>query len=224
MQPTDYKPPRGAGVHAGPDLLRRPAKDAGESRILARLEHGDGAFASSAGRQRRRSRTAAAAVLLVLVGALAWTLYQHATNRPPAAAVRVNLAAVVGQGPAQAQTKAAEPAAAIVNELAAAPASVARSGKRAATKSAAAARAGTEASPADGDVALLTALVAHANQETLPALPAPAPPVNRDVVQLRAGETTESLLRRCRQLGPVEGKLCHQRICSDRRNSEPACQ
>ena len=78
--------------------------------------------------------------------------------------------------------------------------------------------------PADGDVALLTALVAHANQETLPALPAPAPPVNRDVVQLRAGETTESLLRRCRQLGPVEGKLCHQRICSDRRNSEPACQ
>ena len=52
----------------------------------------------------------------------------------------------------------------------------------------------------DTDVALLSALMAHAG--------------DHDVVETRAGDTTESLLRRCRRVGGEEGRLCRVRICS----------
>ncbi len=54
----------------------------------------------------------------------------------------------------------------------------------------------------DTDVALLSALVAHAN--------------DRDVVEPRAGDSTASLLQRCGRVGGEEGRLCRIRICASR--------
>lgn len=59
----------------------------------------------------------------------------------------------------------------------------------------------------DTDVALLSALVAHANE--------------RDVVEPRAGDSTESLLQRCGRVGGEEGRLCRVRICSTRAGDGP---
>ncbi|MBB3224824.1 hypothetical protein [Pseudoduganella umbonata] len=56
--------------------------------------------------------------------------------------------------------------------------------------------------PADTDVALLSALVAHAN--------------DHDVVEARAGDSAASLLQRCRRVGGEEGRLCAIRICATR--------
>jgi hypothetical protein len=75
--------------------------------------------------------------------------------------------------------------------------------------------------PVDSDVTLLTALVAHANNQTPP--PDVPPAASRDVVQGGPGEATASLLQRCKQLGLIEGMLCHARICSGR-GDEPACK
>lgn len=73
------------------------------------------------------------------------------------------------------------------------------------------------AAPGDSDVALLTAMVAHAHRQDGTAAPM------RDVVlRQREGETVE-LLQRCRQLGLIEGMLCRSRICSGRWDSDPAC-
>lgn len=73
------------------------------------------------------------------------------------------------------------------------------------------------AAPGDSDVALLTAMVAHAHRQDGTAAPM------RDVVlRQREGETAE-LLQRCRQLGLIEGMLCRSRICSGRWDSDPAC-
>jgi hypothetical protein len=58
----------------------------------------------------------------------------------------------------------------------------------------------------DTDVVLLSALVAHANE--------------RDVVEPRPGDSTASLLQRCRRVGGEEGRLCHARICSGRAADE----
>jgi hypothetical protein len=77
----------------------------------------------------------------------------------------------------------------------------------------------TAANAADTDIALLTALVAHANK---PA--AVAPERSRDVVERHDGDSTTSLLARCRQLGPIEGMLCRSRICSGRWESDSACR
>ena len=54
----------------------------------------------------------------------------------------------------------------------------------------------------DTDIALLSAIVAHAK--------------DHDVVEPRAGDNTASLLRRCQRVGGEEGRLCHVRICSTR--------
>ena len=77
------------------------------------------------------------------------------------------------------------------------------------------------AAPGDSDVALLTAMVAHAHGQEGTAKPV------RDVVlrqreQEQEQETAE-LLRRCQQLGLIEGMLCRSRICSGRWDSDPAC-
>ncbi len=78
--------------------------------------------------------------------------------------------------------------------------------------------AATAAAPGDTDVALLTALVAHANK---PA--AVLPERNRDVVERQHGDSTAQLLARCKQLGLIEGMLCRSRICSGRWDADPAC-
>lgn len=61
----------------------------------------------------------------------------------------------------------------------------------------------------DTDIALLSAIVAHAKEH--------------DVVEPRAGDSTASLLRRCQRVGGEEGRLCHVRICATRVDDE-ACR
>ncbi|USX16251.1 hypothetical protein NHH88_10875 [Oxalobacteraceae bacterium OTU3CAMAD1] len=85
---------------------------------------------------------------------------------------------------------------------------------------AAASRGKTAAPPAnDTDVALLTALVAHAGK---PAVVAPER--SRDIVERREGDSTADLLARCKQLGLIEGMLCRSRICSGRWESDATCR
>ena len=78
--------------------------------------------------------------------------------------------------------------------------------------------AASAAAAGDTDVALLTALVAHANKPT-----AVLPERNRDVVERQEGDNTAQLLARCKQLGLIEGMLCRSRICSGRWDADPAC-
>lgn len=73
---------------------------------------------------------------------------------------------------------------------------------------------------ADPDVTLLAALVAHANQPATVTAGAR----NRAMVERGNGDSTESLLRRCRQLGVIEGTPCRSRICSGRWDSDAACR
>ena len=88
------------------------------------------------------------------------------------------------------------------------------------TPATAAASRGKAAAPAnDTDVALLTALVAHAGT---PAVVAPER--SRDIVERREGDSTADLLARCKQLGLIEGMLCRSRICSGRWESDAACR
>ncbi|OEZ63069.1 hypothetical protein [Duganella sp. HH105] len=78
--------------------------------------------------------------------------------------------------------------------------------------------ASAPATSGDTDVALLTALVAHAGK---PA--AVLPERSRDVVERQEGDSTAQLLARCKQLGLIEGMLCRSRICSGRWDADPAC-
>ena len=78
--------------------------------------------------------------------------------------------------------------------------------------------ASAPATSGDTDVALLTALVAHAAK---PA--AVLPERSRDVVERQEGDSTAQLLARCKQLGLIEGMLCRSRICSGRWDADPAC-
>lgn len=71
----------------------------------------------------------------------------------------------------------------------------------------------------DTDVALLTALVAHANQPTVTAAER-----SRDVVERQPDDSTAQLLARCQQLGLIEGMLCRSRICSGRWDADAACR
>ena len=75
------------------------------------------------------------------------------------------------------------------------------------------------ATSADTDVALLTALVAHSGR---PATVTPER--SRDVVERHDGDSSETLLARCKQLGLIEGMLCRSRICSGRWESDAACR
>jgi len=81
------------------------------------------------------------------------------------------------------------------------------------------AAAATTAAPPDTDIALLTALVAHAGAST-----SVTPERSRDVVLPQEGEGTTLLLARCKQLGLIEGMLCRSRICSGRWENDPACR
>lgn len=71
----------------------------------------------------------------------------------------------------------------------------------------------------DTDIALLTALVAHANKPTVTVAER-----SRDVVERQEGDSTAQLLARCQQLGLIESMLCRSRICSGRWDADAACR
>jgi cytoskeletal protein RodZ len=71
----------------------------------------------------------------------------------------------------------------------------------------------------DTDVTLLTALVAHANHPAVVTAER-----SRDIVERGNGDSTADLLRRCKQLGLIEGMLCRSRICSGRWENDPGCR
>lgn len=87
------------------------------------------------------------------------------------------------------------------------------------TTTAAAASANAARVPGDTDVALLTALVAHANKPAIVS-----PDRSRDIVERQEGDSTALLLIRCKQLGVIEGMLCRSRICSGRWEADAACR
>lgn len=93
----------------------------------------------------------------------------------------------------------------------------------------------------DRDVKLLTALVAsnkdipvnkkssHANTDSKASAAGKSTSAkddarNQDIVERKPGDSTASLLQRCKKLGLIEGELCRWRICSDRWDSDPACK
>ena len=71
----------------------------------------------------------------------------------------------------------------------------------------------------DTDVALLTALVAHAGKPSVVT-----PERSRDIVERHEGDSTADLLARCKQLGLIEGMLCRSRICSGRWETDATCR
>ena len=85
---------------------------------------------------------------------------------------------------------------------------------------AAPAAAPTPAQQADTDVTLLTALVAHASNPVAVV----SAERSRDIVERHDGDSTASLLQRCKMLGPIEGMLCRSRICSGRWDDDSACR
>lgn len=218
---TGDQPPR------GPNLLGKAGKAASQPdghRILSQLEHGATASAAALPAARWRPgwwRWAAGAACAGLVGLVLLaddTAGLPAPASPPApAAARVEAAAPAAM---------AQHAATIVNDAGPASPLAAPAGtntprkappplRQAATRAPAPRPAAT--APGDSDVALLTAMVAHAHRQEGTAAPV------RDVVLRKEEEETASLLQRCKQLGMIEGMLCRSRICSGRWDSDPAC-
>ena len=223
----------------GPNLLGKadtPGAHGDGNRILSQLEHGPAAPAALPAAHWRAGwwRWAGGAACLVALGAAVLS-YDPASRSAPRA-VPPATAAVPGAaaGAPAATTATALPAtpaqaATIVNEAgaplpqAAAAAAIAASAPRkappslrqAATRAPAARQ--TNAAVGDSDVALLTAMVAHAHLQEGTVKPV------RDVVLRKEEEETPSLLQRCKQLGMIEGMLCRSRICSGRWDSDPAC-
>ncbi|WP_157200960.1 hypothetical protein [Massilia sp. Root351] len=72
--------------------------------------------------------------------------------------------------------------------------------------------------PADSDLALLTALVAHSGNQP------GAGPHRRDEVERNDGDSTDALLRRCQRLGGPEAGLCRARICNGQWLHAAACR
>ena len=223
------------GHGRGPDLLDKAAAAADGNRILSQLEHGVTPAAPPARRWHpgRRHLRGGLLCLLLATGALL-LLREHAALPEPAAAPPAK-PATAGMAPpaAPAPVPPARPdatAATIVNEagpampLAPGPADAAPAQAVPAPQRRAATRAPAPkpavAPAGDGDVALLTAMVAHAHRQEGAASRTDAA---RDVVLRKTEEETASLLQRCRQLGLIEGMLCRSRICSDRWDSDPAC-
>ena len=216
----------GDGQAHGPDLLSKAGAAGAHSDgkgILSQLEHG---VAAPAARPALRWRPgwrhwAAGALCLAVLAVLAY----DTSSMPPAPATAVTVAPPALPVPAAPIVPPhAAQAATIVNTAApplpavAAPTASARSS--APRKTAPPARPQgprPAAAPGDSDVALLTAMVAHAHRQEGTAKPV------RDVVLRRQEEETAELLQRCKQLGLIEGMLCRSRICSGRWDSDPAC-
>lgn len=214
------------GQAHGPDLLSKAgaAGAHGDGKgILSQLEHG---VAAPAARPALRWRPgwrhwAAGALCLAVLAVLAY----DTSIMPPAPATAVMVAPPALAAPAApiAPPHTAQ-AATIVNTaapplpaLAATTASARASAPRKAAPPARPQGPRPAAAPGDSDVALLTAMVAHAHRQEGTAKPV------RDVVQRRQEDETAELLQRCKQLGLIEGMLCRSRICSGRWDSDPAC-
>ncbi|ATD63982.1 hypothetical protein CNX70_21220 [Janthinobacterium svalbardensis] len=193
--------------------------------ILSQLEHG---VTAPAARPALRWRPgwrhwAAGALCLAVLAVLAY----DTSSMPPAPATAVTVAPPALPAPsAPIVPPHAAQAATIVNTvapplpaLAATTASARASAPRKAAPPARPQGPRPAAAPGDSDVALLTAMVAHAHRQEGTAKPV------RDVVQRRQEQEHETaeLLRRCKQLGLIEGMLCRSRICSGRWDSDPAC-
>jgi hypothetical protein len=103
----------------------------------------------------------------------------------------------------------------------------------------------------DRDVTLLTALIAHTNenqarragfgnteQRAANRIQQPAKSrlpqtsmayraeneQSREIVERKPNDSSDALLQRCKQLGLIEGQLCRWRICSGRWESDAACK
>ena len=218
----------GDGQAHGPDLLSKAGAAGVHSDgkgILSQLEHG---VAAPAARPALRWRPgwrhwAAGALCLAVLAVLAY----DTSSMPPAPATAVTVAAPALPGPSAPMAPPhAAPAATIVNTpappLPAVTATTANTRASAPRKAAPPARPQgprPAAAPGDSDVALLTAMVAHAHRQEGTATPV------RDVVLRRQEQEQETaeLLQRCKQLGLIEGMLCRSRICSGRWDSDPAC-
>lgn len=189
--------------------------------ILASLEH------KTAEPARRSAMSAPSpargALLLVACGVLAGALLAWwLASGPSPVIVRESLPPFVQAAPSRPEpAPAARSPAAIVDEAPVPPAAATMrrhaNGPQPSSKPNAAARhvaavhethGAAAATGPDNDVALLSALVAHANE--------------RDVVEARAGDSTASLLQRCRRVGGEEGRLCRIRMCASRAGDE-AC-
>lgn len=216
----------GDGQAHGPDLLSKAgaAGAHGDGKgILSQLEHG---VAAPAARPALRWRPgwrhwAAGALCLAVLAVLAY----DTSSMPPAPATAVTVAPPALPVPAAPSVPPhTAQAATIVNTaapplpaLAATTASARGSAPRKAAPPARPQGPRPAAAPGDSDVALLTAMVAHAHRQEGTAKPV------RDVVQRRQEDETAELLQRCKQLGLIEGMLCRSRICSGRWDSDPAC-
>ena len=227
----------GDGQAHGPNLLSKAgaagARIEGKG-ILSQLEHGVAAPAAKpALRWRpgwRHWATGALCLAMLITAVLAYDTKVLPLPTAPATAMTVAPPAM----PAPTVPPQAAQAATIVNT--AAPPLPAVSAASATTASASAPRlalaparqaaarpqgARPAAAPGDSDVALLTAMVAHAHRQEGTAAPV------RDVVLRQRGQEqkqeTAELLQRCQQLGLIEGMLCRSRICSGSWDSDPAC-
>ncbi len=173
----------------------------------------------------------AIAVALALVLLLGWWLFGGTTpvlKAGPKMVWHAPVADSVASAAPSALVAPAETPAAIVNEPdlgrvpvkppVAAPRGISHAAHPIRTRVKTAVRAATvpvlaAAPAADSDVALLTAIVAHANGLA----------AARDIVEARMADSTESLLQRCGKVGGEEGRLCRLRICSTR-HADAACR
>ncbi|MDN2694935.1 hypothetical protein O0882_01240 [Janthinobacterium sp. SUN073] len=218
----------GDGQAHGPDLLSKAGAAGAHSDgkgILSQLEHGVAAPAARPALRWRpgwRHWAAGTLCLAVLITAM---LTDDTSIMPPAPATAVTVAAPAPPAPsAPIVPPHTVQAATIINTaapplpaVAATTASARASAPRKAAPPARPQGPRPAAAPGDSDVALLTAMVAHAHQQEGTAKPV------RDVVLRRQEQETAELLRRCQQLGLIEGMLCRSRICSGRWDSDPAC-
>lgn len=216
----------GDGQAHGPDLLSKAGAAGAHSDgkgILSQLEHG---VAAPAARPALRwcpgwRHWAAGALCLAVLAVLAY----DTSIMPPAPATAVTVAPPVMPAPSAPVVPPHTAQAATIVNTAAPPlpalaATTASARANAPRKTAPPARPQgprPAAAPGDSDVALLTAMVAHAHRQEGTARPV------RDVVQRRQEDETAELLQRCKQLGLIEGMLCRSRICSGRWDSDPAC-
>lgn len=210
------------------------------NRILSNLEHG-GMAPAVMPRYRPRGMTLVGGALILAAAGLAWLAWLSGQPEPAsnagAALAPLSLPAPYA-APSVARSSAhlaAPQAAAIIHDIAPpqAKASLIKASAGApprqkqhkapapqmAKKTAPPWKKTTAPLAVESDVVLLAALVAHASNQALPE-----GIYNRDVVLRRDGDATDTLLRRCKQLGLIEGMLCRSRMCAGRWDSDLACR
>lgn len=214
----------GDGQAHGPDLLSKAGAHGDGKGILSQLEHGVAAPAARPALRWRPGWRHWAAGALCLAVLITVVLAYDTRIMPPAPATAVAVAPPAPPVPAAPIVPPHTAQAATIVNTAAPPlpevaaASAPRKTPPPVRQTAARPQGPRPAAaPGDSDVALLTAMVAHAHRQEGTAKPV------RDVVLRRQEEETAELLQRCKQLGLIEGMLCRSRICSGRWDSDPAC-